>query len=96
MTLQDLPVEIICMIIRFVGSNQLRKQEACCLTVCKWWYQIVTPILLEDLQLSAIQLVQAPDHVFPKLRAFLRRLSIDTPGPNDWPTKRTVAKWNGG
>ncbi|KAJ5529142.1 hypothetical protein N7527_002535 [Penicillium freii] len=94
MTLQTLPLEILCMIIRFIGSDHLRKQEACCLLVCKWWYEVAKPLLLEDLKLSATQLVHAPDHVYPKLRAFLRQLIVDVHGPRDWPAEQDIAKLN--
>ncbi|KXG47474.1 uncharacterized protein PGRI_013440 [Penicillium griseofulvum] len=94
MTLQTLPLEILCMIIRFIGSDQLRKQEACGLLVCKLWYEVAKPLLLEDLKLSATQLVQVPDNVYPKLKAFLRELTIDVHGPEDWPAERDIAKFN--
>ncbi|KAJ5952248.1 uncharacterized protein N7479_010661 [Penicillium vulpinum] len=87
MTLQNLPLEILCMIIRFIGKDQLRKQGASCLTVCKLWYQIAKPILLEDLRFSVLRFVLAPNHVYPNLRTFLRRLTIDVYGPEDWSTK---------
>ncbi|KAJ6184506.1 hypothetical protein N7519_005807 [Penicillium mononematosum] len=65
MTLQNLPVEILCMIIRFIGSDQLRKQ----------------PLRLEDLKLSATQLVHTPHN-----------LTLDVHGPEDWPAEQDIAK----
>ena len=94
MTLQDLPVEILCIIIRSIGSDQLRKQGVCCLLVCKLWYQIAQPLLLADLKLSATQLVHVPENVYPKLRAFLLQLTIDAHGPKDWPAEQDIAKLN--
>ncbi|OQE94262.1 hypothetical protein PENNAL_c0004G09995 [Penicillium nalgiovense] len=94
MMLQTLPVEIICTIIRFIGSDQLRKQEACCLSVCKRWYAIAKPLLLEDLKLSATQLVHAPHNVQPKLRTFLRHLTLDVHGPKGWPAEQDITKLN--
>lgn len=94
MTLQNLPVEILCIIIRFIGSDLLRKQEACCLSVCKRWYAIAKPLLLEDLKLSATQLVRAPHDVHPQLRIFLRQLTLDVCAHKGWPTEQDVVKLN--
>ncbi|KAJ5356302.1 hypothetical protein N7517_010911 [Penicillium concentricum] len=94
MSLQTLPVEILCMIIRYIGSDQLRKQESCCLAVFKVWYQIAKRILLEDLRISAIQLVQAPDNQYPTLRTSLRRLILDIHGPEDWPAEQDIERLN--
>ncbi|CAP95545.1 hypothetical protein PCH_Pc21g06480 [Penicillium rubens Wisconsin 54-1255] len=94
MTLQNLPVEILCIIIRFIGSDLLRKQEACCLSVCKRWYAIAKPLLLEDLKLSATQLVRAPHDVHPQLRIFLRQLTLDVCAPKGWPAEQDIVKLN--
>lgn len=94
MALQDLPVEILCTVIRFVSSKQLRKQEACCLLVCKRWYTLAEPILLEDLVLSARQFTQLPDQVHAKLRTFSRTLTFHVHGPNDWPAEESLEQLN--
>ncbi|KAJ5638725.1 hypothetical protein N7528_001115 [Penicillium herquei] len=77
MHLQHLPVEILDNIIRLVGSDSLRKHDACCLLVSKWWYELAEPILLEDLVLSANQLKQIPENAIIKLRRSIRRLQIN-------------------
>ncbi|KAJ5715867.1 uncharacterized protein N7483_013048 [Penicillium malachiteum] len=76
MPLQNLPVEILDNILRLVGSDSLRKHEACCLPVSKWWYELAEPILLEELVLSAHQLKRIPENTIIKLQKSLRRLQI--------------------
>lgn len=88
MPLENLPLEILCMIIRFVGSSQLRRQEACGLLVCKWWYNLAKPILLEDITLSGSTLIHLPQRVHEELRRFTRQITIDIQGFEDWPDKK--------
>lgn len=76
MPLQNLPLEIIYMILRLVGSGSLRKQEACCLLVSKWWYTLVKPILFEDLDLYANRLKRIPQNEITNLGRYLQLLTI--------------------
>ncbi|KAL4810124.1 hypothetical protein BDV18DRAFT_130333 [Aspergillus unguis] len=85
MPLHALPVEILCTIIRYLGSAELRKHNAQGLLVCKWWHRLAEPILFEDLTLSAKQLLELPDSVQVKLNSHCRRLWIYATGTNDWP-----------
>lgn len=77
MPLQNLPLEILVTILRLVGSDSLRKQEACCLLVSKWWYELAESILLEDLALHANQLHGIPSASLTLLKKCLRRLKIN-------------------
>lgn len=77
MPLQDLPFEIFDTILRLVGSDSLRKHEACCLLVSKWWYGLAEPILLEDLVLHVDQLGRIPEKALVRLGRSARRLEID-------------------
>jgi hypothetical protein len=77
MSMQSLPVEIAYTILRFVGSDSLRKQEAGCLLVSKWWYNLAETVLLEDLVLNTNQLVHLPEKTFDKLKILARRLTVD-------------------
>lgn len=86
MPLQNLPVEVLCTILHFVGSDSLRKQEACCLLVSKSWYKLAEPVLLKDLVLNANQLRQIPEKALEKLTFFLQRLTIDMEHTPDWHT----------
>ncbi|KAJ5782940.1 hypothetical protein N7457_004714 [Penicillium paradoxum] len=94
MTLQTLPIEILYAIIRFIGSDELRKQEGCGLLICKLWYKIARPVLLADLRLSATQLVQAPESADRKIRTYCRILTIDINGSGDWPGEHDIDKLN--
>ncbi|OJJ56947.1 hypothetical protein ASPSYDRAFT_133947 [Aspergillus sydowii CBS 593.65] len=85
MPLEALPVEILCVILRLVGSNELQKQGARCLLVCKWWYTIAEPILYEDLVLSANHFLQMPDAATKKLVKYARHIQIYTDSRLDWP-----------
>lgn len=84
MTLQDLPIEILGSILRFIGSDELQKQDGCGLLVCKIWYQVARPLLLADLRLSAAQLLEAPVEVHSEIKARCRLLTIDLNGSSDW------------
>ena len=59
-SLEDLPVETFCVILRFVGSSELRKQKGCCLTVCKWWYELVRDIVFGDFLVTTGTLTSLP------------------------------------
>ncbi|KAJ5580198.1 uncharacterized protein N7459_006183 [Penicillium hispanicum] len=83
MTLQDLPLEILDTILRLVGSGSLRKHEACCLLMSKWWYGLAEPILLEDLTLHADQLSCIPAKALVRLGRSVRRLEIDLTPASD-------------
>lgn len=86
MPLQSLPVEILCIILRRIGNSQLRKQ----LLACKWWYKLAKPILLEELTVSANQLIRLPEQALAKYhyQLFLRLLKIDLHGTTDWPVNQ--------
>lgn len=85
MPIEALPVEILCVIFRFVGSKELQKQGARGLLVCKWWYAVAEPILYEDLVLSANQFLQMPDPAAKKLVQYARHVQIYTDSRLDWP-----------
>ncbi|KAJ6049542.1 hypothetical protein N7444_006258 [Penicillium canescens] len=77
MSMQSLPVEIVYTVLRFVGSDSLRKQEACCLLVSRWWYNLAETILLEDLVLNTNQLLHIPEKTLDKLRILAQWLTVD-------------------
>ncbi|OJJ03338.1 hypothetical protein ASPVEDRAFT_731859 [Aspergillus versicolor CBS 583.65] len=85
MPLEALPVEILRLICRLVGSEETQKQKARCLLVCKWWYTTTEPILYEDLVLSANHLLQMPDSAAKKLVQYARHVQIYTDSRLDWP-----------
>lgn len=76
MSLQKLPVEVIYLILQFVGSDALRKQEACCLLVSKWWYNLAEPVLLKELVLNANLLDKIPEVAVERLSLRAHRLSV--------------------
>lgn len=84
MPLQDLPVEMICKIFYYVGSHELGKQK----TVCKWWYRLAEPILLENVILTATRLPQMTEKRHAKLRAWVKSFIIDLCCFEDWPGKK--------
>lgn len=77
MPLEALPPELLIIILRYVGASELRKLTDYGLTVCKWWYHLVEPLLLEDLTLSGPQLVEISRHSIGVLRLSTRQLTID-------------------
>lgn len=79
MPLQALPIEIVCMIFRVVGSQQLLKT----ILVCKWWHNIAVPIALEDIVLSADSLIALPKEAHVKIATYVRRISIVLYGAGD-------------
>ena len=81
MSLQSLPIEILCIVLHRIGNSQLQKQ----LPVCKWWYRLARPILLEELTVSANQLIHLPEQVHAKYRLLIRQLKIGLHGTKDWP-----------
>ncbi|KAL2851155.1 hypothetical protein BJY01DRAFT_120197 [Aspergillus pseudoustus] len=86
MPLHALPTEILCVILRFVGSQELRKHNARCLLVCKWWHAIAEPILYEDLGVSANQLLRLPRSAQGKLARHGSRLRVYASRAKDWPS----------
>ncbi|KAJ5085022.1 hypothetical protein N7532_009793 [Penicillium argentinense] len=84
MPLHSLPVEVLHIILHFVGSESLRKHEACCLLVSKWWCKLAEPVLLKDLVLNANRLRQIPERALERLKLFLQRLTIDMKHSPDW------------
>lgn len=79
MPLKSLPVEILCIILRRIGNHQLQKQ----LLICKGWYKLAEPILLEELTVSANQLIRLSEEVQTKCKLLLRRVKIDLHGSRD-------------
>ncbi|CAG8369759.1 unnamed protein product [Penicillium salamii] len=84
MPLHSLPVEVLYLILQFVGSDSLRKHNACCLLVSKWWYKLAEPVMLQELVLNANQLNQIPDKAVEKLTVYLQRLRILMPHTSNW------------
>ncbi|KAL4959313.1 F-box protein [Aspergillus stella-maris] len=85
MPLRELPVEIICAIIRFIGSEELCREKSRCLLVSKWWHRLAEPILFEDLLLSANNFLKLPESAQVQLTRFARRLEIFANEKYDWP-----------
>ncbi|KAL4797291.1 hypothetical protein BDV19DRAFT_51757 [Aspergillus venezuelensis] len=83
--LQELPVEIICAIIRFIGSEELCRQKARCLLVSKWWHRLAEPILFEDIALSAKKFLKLPESAQVKLTRLTRCLGIFANGKYNLP-----------
>lgn len=84
MPLQNLPVEIIYKILHIVGSHELRKQK----TVCKWWYTLAEPILLETVILTATLLTQMTEQRHAKLRVWVKSLIVDMCRFEHWPDEK--------
>ncbi|KAJ5335526.1 hypothetical protein N7452_007929 [Penicillium brevicompactum] len=84
MSLQSLPVEVIHLVLQFVGSDALRKQEACCLLVSKWWYNLAEPVLLKDLVLNANLLDKMPEDAFERLSLHAQRLTVQVTQASDF------------
>lgn len=78
MPLQTLPFEVIYLILEFVGSATFRKQEACCLLVSKWWYNVAEQVLLKEFVLNANQLDKIPEIAFQRLSSHVQRLTVLT------------------
>lgn len=77
MPLEALPSELLTIILRYVGASELRRRIACGLTVCKWWYRLAEPLLLEDLSLSSRQLLEIPRHRIEVSKRRTQHMTID-------------------
>lgn len=77
MPLEALPPELLTIILRYVGASELRRTTACGLPVCKWWYRLAEPILLEDLSLSSRQLLEIPRHRIEVSKHRTQHMTID-------------------
>lgn len=84
MSLQTLPVELICRIFHLVGNYELRKQK----TICKWWYTLAEPILLETVIFTATRLTQMTRQRHAKLKVCVKSLIIDMCLFEHWPGKK--------
>ncbi|KAJ5587860.1 uncharacterized protein N7459_003625 [Penicillium hispanicum] len=77
MSLQELPTEILLIILEFVGRCACRTTKARSLTVCKWWHRLAEPIFLEDITVSASRLSKLSSASQTKIRLFTQRLAVN-------------------
>ncbi|EYE97496.1 uncharacterized protein EURHEDRAFT_295967 [Aspergillus ruber CBS 135680] len=85
MPLQTLPVETIYEILRLVGIYELRRQKK----VCKWWYTLADPILLETVILTATRLTPMTEQRHAKLKVWLKSLIVDMCCFEHWPGEKS-------
>ncbi|KAH8701937.1 hypothetical protein BGW36DRAFT_424232 [Talaromyces proteolyticus] len=78
-SLERLPIGVLCTIFRSVGTKHLRQT----LLVCKWWYNLAEPIAFEDLGLHADALITASEEAHQRFQNNVRRLSLELHGFKD-------------
>ena len=87
MILDKLPLEVLHLILGFVGPSQLQQQEACTLTVSRWWYNVAKPIVLEELSLTSNQLILLPQYMYEDVTRFTRRVTLHIHSVEDQPNR---------
>lgn len=76
MALDQLPLEVLRIILGFVGTNQLQQT----LTVSKWWHNAAKPTVLEELSLTDNQLIRFPKCMHEDVTRFTRRIDLHIHG----------------